>query len=415
MEINKNAQGPFRYNSLQGIRMLIIDDDKGLCSSLKFFFEDLDCHVTTSNNAEEGLELYNNTHHDIILVDLNMPGMGGHNFIANLTRNYPNTPVIVISGTGVIKEAVRSINLGAWDFQSKPILNFEDLEISVLKALEKSFLIQENERYKKNLEKMVDEKTSELKHKNIELEQIIVECKKAKEKAEEADKLKTEFLAQISHEIRTPLFQITGYTDIAKNSLERGSISEIVDAFEEINKASARIIRTIELILSMSELNTGLYKPDFEIRNLADLIEDVVAKYLSVIYDKNLNFSFKKEYINPNVLVDKYSIEQIIDNLFDNAVKFTHSGSIILKMYDNDKKIIVEIIDTGIGISDSYMKSIFTPFSQEEHGYDRKYEGNGLGLAITKKFCELNKAELNIESQKGIGTKAKIIFDLPNN
>ena len=140
-----------------------------------------------------------------------------------------------------------------------------------------------------------------------------------------------------------------------------------------------------------------------------------MTEYLSVIYDKNLHFSFKKEYINSNVLVDKYSIEQIIDNLLDNAVKFTHSGSIILKMYDNDKKIIVEIIDTGIGISDHYMKNIFTPFSQEEQGYDRKYEGNGLGLAITTKFCELNKAELHIESQKGIGTKARIIFNQPNN
>ena len=411
MDIFENTQGPFRYRSLQGIRMLIIDDDNGLCSSLKFFFEDHDCQVTTANNAEEGLELYNKIRHDIVLADLNMPGIGGHNFVVNIARNYPSTPIIVISGTGIIKEAVRSINLGAWDFVSKPIMNFEDLELSVLKALEKSFLIQENNKYKSNLEKMVEEKTLELKQKNIELEQIVIECKKAKEKAEKAGLIKTEFLAQISHEIRTPLFQITGYLDMAKTSIENGDISDTFKSFEEVQIASNRIIRTIELILSMAELNTGFYEPKFEIHNLSALVDMKVNNYLSKIRRKNLDFSFENDCRNSEVLIDRYSVEQILDNLLANAIKFTSQGSILVHMYCNDSKIIVDIDDTGIGMSKEYMENIYKPFTQEKQGYDRTYEGNGLGLAITKKFCDLNKAELKIKSNKDIGTKIKIAFN----
>jgi signal transduction histidine kinase len=411
---NFNSQGSSRHYSLQGLRILIVDDDAGLCNSLKFFFEDHECLVTTSNNAEEGLELFNEIKPEVILVDLNMPGTGGHNLVENIAGKHPHIPIIVVSGVGIIKEAIRSINLGAWDFIPKPIINFEDLELSVYRALDKSSLIKENNKYKQELEKIVESKTAELTQKNIELEKLITECKKAKEKAEESEQLKTEFLAQMSHEIRTPLFQITGYTDIAKSSLEKGDISDTFTCFEEIKTASDRIIRTFELIISMSELKLGIYKPKFEIQNLASLVEGKVIDYLSKVRNKNLNFSFKNDCQNSNVQIDKLSVEQIIENLLNNAVKFTLNGAILVRMFCYDHKVNVEIADTGIGISDDYMKKMYKPFTQEKQGYDRTYEGNGLGLAITKKYCDLNNADLRIDSKKGFGTKVKIIFEQKN-
>ena len=125
--IHNNSLGQFSYNPLRGIKMLIIDDDDGLCNSLKYFFEDNDCLITTAKSAEEGLELLNTIKPDVVIVDLNMPGMGGHEFINLISKDNPHLPIIVISGTGIIKDAIVSINHGAWDFIGKPIMNFKDL------------------------------------------------------------------------------------------------------------------------------------------------------------------------------------------------------------------------------------------------------------------------------------------------
>jgi signal transduction histidine kinase len=97
--------------------------------------------------------------------------------------------------------------------------------------------------------------------------------------------------------------------------------------------------------------------------------------------------------------------------LIDNAIKYTDNGRVEVTIdRNNDGCIIVSVEDTGIGISDEFMKNIFKPFLQEESGYSRRYEGNGLGLALTKKYCELNNATINVESQKGAGSKFIITF-----
>jgi len=123
---NKNS-----FYSLSDIKILIIDDDVDLCNSIKFFFEDHNSTVFSSNSGEEGLGIFEKEKPDIVLVDLNMPGVDGHKVISSISAISPDTPIVVVSGTGIIKEAIRSMNLGAWDFVCKPILNFEELEMSV--------------------------------------------------------------------------------------------------------------------------------------------------------------------------------------------------------------------------------------------------------------------------------------------
>ena len=98
-------------------------------------------------------------------------------------------------------------------------------------------------------------------------------------------------------------------------------------------------------------------------------------------------------------------------NILDNAIKFTEKGEIKITIEENDDHLIVKIKDTGRGISDEYMSSLFQPFSQEQQGYTRKYEGNGLGLSLANKFCRLNNAEIKVKSQKGKGSEFTVIFN----
>jgi len=392
------------YYTLSEIKFLIIDDDVDLCNSLKYFFEDLDSIVFACNDGNAGLKLFKEVNPDIVLVDLNMPVMGGDKIITKIRELSLDVPIVVISGTGVIKEAIRSIKLGAWDFVTKPILNFEDLEMSVLKALEKSFLIKENARYKENLEKLVEERTEQLNN-------TITELRMAKERAEAAEKLKSEFLAQMSHEIRTPLNGVIGYTEMARASLEEQKIGEVFIHFDQIKKSSQRIIRTIELILSMSELTTGNYQPHPKLCDLASIVEDIMVEYFPTMHNKELDFSFSNGNDVAHVLSDENSVKEILRQLIDNAFKFTEKGTINIKLFDEVESTIIEIKDTGIGISEEYRNDLFKPFSQEEHGYNRSFDGNGLGLALAKKYCELNDINIQITSTKGIGTIVKLTFN----
>ncbi|MGK9476753.1 PAS domain S-box protein [Melioribacter sp. OK-6-Me] len=243
--------------------------------------------------------------------------------------------------------------------------------------------------------------------KNAERELIL-----AKEKAEKADRIKTNFLAQISHEIRTPINVIVNFNNLIKEEIKNYISDEIMDGFSAVEQASRRIIRTIDLILNVAEIQTNAYDPIFRNVNIKDdIITNVIMEYSIYARIKNLSLSENYQTDQLNVCCDEYSVSQIIANLVDNAIKYTPEGKVELNVRRNEyNKLVVEIKDTGVGMSDDFLSQLFKPFTQEESGYTRKYEGSGLGLALVKYYCELNNIDINVESKKSHGTKFTLIF-----
>lgn len=248
---------------------------------------------------------------------------------------------------------------------------------------------------------------------NLELQELNRQMLAAKEKAERADKLKTEFLAQISHEIRTPLNVIVSFATLLKEEVT-GLISEdLLDGFSVINNEGKRIIRTIDLIVNMSELQVGAYEAILRpIELYSTILVKIVDEFKVLAREKGLELSLNNLAKEPLTITgDEYSIFQIFNNLVDNAIKYTPNGKIEINVYKNTEgNTEVEVKDTGIGISKEYLPNLFKPFSQEEQGYSRRYEGNGLGLALVEKYCEINNASITVESEKGHGTSFKVTF-----
>lgn len=233
----------------------------------------------------------------------------------------------------------------------------------------------------------------------------------AKNKAEAADRMKSEFLAKVSHEIRTPLNNIMNYLSLVREELTENEDYSLDFAFDSINRSSKRIIRTVDLILNMSELELGFYQPSISEMNIYDsIIQPLFNEYLSEAHKKGIHLKIRQEIDHAVVHGDSYSIYQIISNLLDNAIKFTPKGKVEIIIKAIDEKIAVEISDSGIGINEEYLHEIFNPFSQEDHGYTRKYDGNGLGLAVVKSYCDLNNIEINVKSKKNEGTTFTTIF-----
>ncbi len=235
---------------------------------------------------------------------------------------------------------------------------------------------------------------------------------KAKENAEKSDRLKSEFLAQVSHEIRTPLNSVLSFSSLLKTDIEDKVSDELKIGFSIIENGGKRLLRTIDLILNMSQIQTG----NLDLRPVPtdidkDILKNIYQDFKTLSINRNIGFNYVSNNINDKIVIDRYSVSQIFVNLIDNAFKYTPKGKIDITLYKNsENKVCVDIDDTGIGMSKEFQKNLFTPFTQEDTGYTRKYEGTGLGLALVRKYCEVNNAEISIVSEKGKGTTFTVVF-----
>lgn len=238
-----------------------------------------------------------------------------------------------------------------------------------------------------------------------------LEIKNAKEQAEKANQLKSEFLAQISHEIRSPLNAVLNFSQLIKEEFKGKLKEELEVSFSGIESASKRVIRTIDLILNMSELQLGTYEVTKRKMDLTTILSNIRKEYLNLAKSKNLELRFISDYEKAEIYSDDYAVNQIFANLVDNAIKYTNTGYVEISLSKNENdNYSVKITDSGIGISQEYLPEIFEAFSQEDRGYSRRFEGSGLGMSLVKNYCELIGAEIYIESQRDKGTTFTVIL-----
>lgn len=270
------------------------------------------------------------------------------------------------------------------------------------------------ERIKENLDLKLFAKTKDLESKLTILKEKDAQLLIEKERAERADNIKSEFLAQMSHEIRTPVNTILNYNWLIKEELGNGITEEIKDSFNSIDKASKRLIRTIDMILNISSIESGKFKPNYEyVMISSDILSTLCKEFKQSAKIKNIDLNFIiAEGKETPIYIDKYSFSQAVANLIDNAIKYTEKGSINIESRYFDEKCEIKISDTGIGISEEYLPRLFHKFTQESEGYSRNYEGNGLGLALVKDYCTINNANISVESKKNMGTTFTIAINL---
>lgn len=237
------------------------------------------------------------------------------------------------------------------------------------------------------------------------------DLKEALIRAEDAKRLKEFFLAQISHEIRSPLNVIVGYSDLLADELKDERKKEFGNILRSMKNNSKRLYRTFDLLLNMSQLQTGKYDARFEKVDLYSLLKTLQSEFLSMAEEKGLQLELTNSITGDTaVIVDHYSLAQIFINLIDNAIKYTDKGWIKINLYREGANSCVDISDSGKGMSKEYTDKLFIPFTQEEMGYTRRYEGTGLGLAMIKSFLDVNRAVIKIKSEINRGSTFTIVL-----
>ena len=238
------------------------------------------------------------------------------------------------------------------------------------------------------------------------------EVRKARDASKESDRLKSTFLNVLSHELRTPLNIILGYSTIIKENLKEKIGSEEKIYLDNLYTGSERLFKSITQMLEFAQIEAGNYKMNIETTNLVHVIKNCIEPFKVKAVEKKLDFSLKIGSDDIFVAVDSQSVETIINNLVDNAIKFTRQGFIEFEVESDNDLAVCKVKDTGVGISTEYLDHLYRPFSQEELDIGRNFEGNGLGLAISKKYIEKMGGSLIVDSIKGVGSTFTFTFPL---
>jgi PAS domain S-box-containing protein len=236
---------------------------------------------------------------------------------------------------------------------------------------------------------------------------------KAKDKAEESDRLKTAFLHNISHEIRTPMNAIIGFSSMLGDpQLDKESQKSFVDT---ITQSSNHLLSIVTDIIEISNIEAGLIKPSTSIICVNDVMRDLHKIYLQKISEKGIEFKISTLLTDreARISTDSAKINQVLSSMLSNAIKFTSAGQIVMGYTRLGNYLEFYVKDTGIGIPADQQERIFDRFYQVENSISRQYEGTGLGLSISKAFVELLGGKIWLTSNPGSGST--FFFTIPYN
>jgi PAS domain S-box-containing protein len=233
---------------------------------------------------------------------------------------------------------------------------------------------------------------------------LIKDLKEAKEKAEKANRLKTEFLHNMSHEVRTPMNGILGFSKM----FDKTELSEEKRKYyaKIVQNSSQQLLKIIDDILEISNLETKQEELNETSFALNDLIMELFTSFEPRAKERNIPIYLKKALHDDQsfIVSDKMKVSKISQNLLDNAIKYTNKGSIEVGYYTKDEMLTIYVKDTGIGIAPENHQLIFERFSQENKEISKKLGGLGLGLSISKEMAQILGGDITLESEKGKGS-----------
>ncbi len=295
-----------------------------------------------------------------------------------------------------------------------PIMS--DDEIGSL-ALEFNLMSKSLQEYYNTLESRVRERTDDLRVTNEELHGKQKELELANMELTEANRMKSQFLANVSHELRTPLNSILGFSELLGEKAF-GSLNEKQSQYVDfIHSSGEHLLRLINNIIDLSKIDVEKMEVMPELFPITEAIGEVLSIIRPLAHEKNVTIETMLVPASPKIHADKSKFKKIMLNVLSNAVKFNKTGGRVEISWtvseetagrEFERFIVFSIMDTGIGIKDEDKGKLFKTFEQVDSSFNREYEGSGLGLVLTKRLTELHGGSIWFKSEEGVGTTVYI-------
>jgi signal transduction histidine kinase len=348
--------------------VLVVDDELGPRESLKMILNPY-YNVLTADRGAQAVEILKQYPIDLVTLDLKMPGFTGINVLEKVKQHDPDIEAIIITGYGSLDTAIEGLRLGAFDYISKPF------DVHHILALVRRGLERRNAK--------------------SQLRQV-----------------KSDFLSNISHELRTPLSVVVGFVYLLLNQVIGKLTEDQQKVLETVYRNSEELLELIDNVLWMTSLNAGDANATMERFDARHVLSEAMKRYEKAIRDKGLRLEVKLPDGDMSLVSDRAKIERVFQNVFNNAVKFTSEGEIVVQARNSPQRdsIEIEISDTGVGIEQSKIDSIFEPFHQADNSIHRSFSGLGIGLTVARRMAELIGGKLTVTSEIGVGTRVSMTF-----
>ncbi|MBU1001843.1 MAG: response regulator [Proteobacteria bacterium] len=326
----------------KGITILSIDDEEVIRESIEAYLEDSGYTVIQAENGRVGLEVFRDSKPDLVLVDLRMPEVDGLDVLATVTRERPLTPIIVVSGTGAIQDAIEALRQGAWDYVTKPIQDMAVLEHAVVKALERADLLRQRDHYQAHLEGEVTRRTSELLEANRKLEQEIVERQAAQEQIRTSLEEKEVLLKEIHHRVKNNLQIISSLLYLQSQQIKDPETREL-------------FMQSRDRVRSMALVHEKLYQSDDLARidyksYLMTITKTMMQTYREESRKVRLDLDLEQIYLPVDSAIPcSLLVNELLTNAMKHAFKGRDSGVISINLRREGESIELKVSDNGSG------------------------------------------------------------------
>jgi signal transduction histidine kinase len=373
--------------------ILVVDDEAIIRRSLRAYLEHFGFVVIEAKNGTEGLESCIREHPDLVLLDVNMPGMNGFAVCRGI-KAHPDvwdTPVIYLSALVESADLLEAFGSGGVDYVSKPF-RYEEVKARITTHLK----LRRQKRQIEDDHKKLQEAHSEVRKEGL----LLIELN---ERLRQTVAMKSHFIAHMRSEINDPLSAILG---LAEELGEPRNKPDSTRALADRIKAEAfHLDFQLRNIFCAAELEAGDASPSIARVNLESVLLDVTVAFAAPIKEKAQTLELSVPPGMDPIPTDAAKLRIILANLLANALEFTpQGGRIELQIMIAGETLQIQVKDNGVGLSEAEVSVIFERFRQMETGHDRTHRGQGLGLSVVKALVELLDGRISVESEPGLGS-----------